>query len=553
MNRTFFLMSLLLLLLCQGCKEEEENPNFENPSISISSFTIQSTDRCTIKLSIDLGNGFSTQKAYLQLYDLSDADVEPTFLPVELGKDRLQQPELTITAPQTAHDYLVCACLETKKNTFTTPTQTLYFSARTHHFEIGNPYIFTSESDPEFPFLEDDVRIMPHPGEYFLIITNVDWNTRYSTLDVKLNKKISLKHDGNFDYGTLGAYIPDEIAPGDYTVTIYIDEEEFEVEGTIRILPWSSRTPSTTAPTRFYSIGAWFHIDSENYIIQYADLSESSISYNLYAYNFNEQRWSTKQQWTLPRDQTPLMAVSCRNEAYCIVRKIDEGNNYYNGESLFYHYQAEHDRWTQVTTYPGEGNQDYALFSIGKYIYMGAGRKINKINIGNYTEEPRQDFWRYDTEAGRWEKLAPVPFECRQYHSVNSTCSDEHTAYLFLMDRTLWSYHPENDLWEQEESLRSGSFERVNSNIILYNGKICLIGSEQSYKKWMTDVQIYDPATRQWQLMAIYHFYSYMSTGFTPPVHIHNGHIFVGPLEKISNTPYHEEDPCFIEIIPQEP
>ena len=550
-NRILPLVPLFLLLLCQGCKEEEENLNFENPSIGISSLTMHSTDHCTIKLNIDLGNGFSIQKAYLQLHDLSDVKAAPTLLPVELGKERAQQPEVTVTAPQAGHDYLVRAYLKTKKNTFTTPTQTLYFSALTHRFEIGKPYIFVSENSPEFPFLENGIRTMPHPGEYFLIITNSDWNTRFSTLDVKLNKTISLKHDNNLNGGSLGAYIPDEIAPGDYTVSLYIDGEEFEVEGIIRILPWSSRTPSTTPPTKFYSIETWFNINSENYFIQYADRSLSSTTYNLYAYNFDEQKWSTKQPWTLPINRTPLTSVTCRNEAYCVVKQTDEGISSYDSESLLYRYLADRDEWIQETVYPGEGHQEYAIFSIGKYIYMGAGMKINKLNVGNYTEEPRQDFWRYDTENNRWEELPPTPFKCRQYKSVNSSCSDEYIAYLFLMDRTLWSYHPENDRWEQEETLRSGYFERFNSSLILYDGKVCLIGAEQTYMKWMPDVQLYDPATRQWQLMAIYHFNCYMSNSFTPAVHIHNGHIFMGPLETIANTPFYEEDPCFIEIIPQ--
>lgn len=549
-SRIFFLLALLIL--CQACKEEEENTNFETPSIDVSSFVLQSTDRCFIKLNINLGSGFNIKKAFLQLYDLSAPNADPIQIPVELNNERIQQPELTIIAPQTAHDYLMRACLETKKNTFITPTQTIYFSALTHSFEIGKPYIFNTTSDPGFPFLENGVRIIPHPGEYFLIITGVDWNTRYKTLDIKLNKKISLKHDNNIDYGTIGAYIPDEIAPGDYTVTLYMDEEEFEVEGIIRILPWKTRTLSKIAPISFYSINAWFHINSENYIIQNADMSDSSISYSICSYNFNEQKWKTKQEWTLPRNQTPTIAVSCHNEGYCIVNETDEGISSYNSRGIVYHYQADIEKWEQETIYPGKGNRDYVLFSIGKYIYMGAGMKINKLDIGNYTEVAQQDFWRYDTEKKRWEELAGVPFECRQFRCVNSTCSDEQTAYLFLMDRTLWSYHSENDCWVQEESLRSGSFERFNSSIILYDGKVCLIGSEQDYQKWMPDVQLYDPATRQWHLMAIYNFKSYMGTPFTPPIHIHNGHIFVGPLESIANTPYYKVDPCFIEITPQE-
>lgn len=554
MKYVSYLLSLLLLFSF-GCKKENDI-DFKRPSISLGDIEIISSNECQVSVILDLGVGYKKHKVRLELEDFTDIDNPPVSIPVSIdSKEQNQEITVKLNVPDSNHDYMVRGIMETQNNYFETGRKTIMISKPNHRYDIGIPYIFINSFDYGYPFIEGDIHKIAQPGEYFLIkLENQYGGFQIKDIKVTLNNSIPLKSDFPYDYvgsndESIGATLPDNLPPGDYSVQLYLDGGKWDVQGKIRILPWKSNIVETDSPLSFYSMAASFQIGNTTYYLQWGDhdIVESKSTYKMCAYQFDQNKWQTLNDWVYFINASPLQAISTNGKGYCILQVHNGGSNDYYCTCSLWCYSPDLDQWNYITDYPGQGSQGFVLYSNNDYIYMGGGTRTG--TIYNETETATCDFWRYNFQTNEWEQLHNLPFMVKDRRTVNSSCTDGERSYTFLSDRTLWSYHFATNQWKQEGTLLSGTYNRYNSPIVTWKGKVCMVGSYYGYEDSSSDVQLYDPSTSQWTLMEVFH--SSIDIHYTPAIRVYNEAIYVGPIRQFSYNVYDPPKPRFIQIIPQ--
>ena len=543
--KKIYVLFTLLMLCCYGCKKEDDF-NFVNPSIKLNSMEIIAPNQAQLKVSVNLGAGFKGHRAWIQLTDISTPTSQPSVSYITLNEEVNQEHTLQINAPVAGNDYQVMGVLETEKNRFETDKQQLFFSKKSHRYDIGNPYVESLYSAPDYPFLEGNIARIRQGGEMFWIQLDNKERFEFEKAEVTLNHSIALEcvYENKIinDNSSIAATLPAEIEPGDYTVQLHIDGEKWDVDGLIRIQPWKTGFVELASNNSysFYGYYATFTLNNQIYYVQYQEhnLMENYAEYKVWSYDVETGNYSSKKNWILS-DEQPILGVDYNGEGYCFTRT----NNY---EVYFWKYIQETDEWKRFSSYPGKGKNGYVYFTSGDYLYMGGG-----IYYSDYEQVGVNDFWRFNFKTNEWEAMANVPFTSVEYNSVNSTCTDGETAYTFFYDRTLWSYHVPTNQWKQEGKLNSGPFFRYHSPICMWEGKVCLIGSHVDLYEQYMDIQLYDPETREWTLKGFYDFQYYMSSSFIPPIHQKDGSILMGPLGMFTSVTYDPPAPRFIQITPQ--
>ena len=162
---------MILLVCCYGCKKEEAFI-YETPSIRLLGAEVVGANQGELKVRVDLGAGFSQHKAWIQLMDISDASGKTTTQSVALTQEEVQELTISVRPPVAGNDYQVMAVLETEKNRFETNKQFLFFSQKSHRYDIGQPYIIRGGFFDR-PFLEGNVYAIRQNGEYFTIVLSV--------------------------------------------------------------------------------------------------------------------------------------------------------------------------------------------------------------------------------------------------------------------------------------------------------------------------------------------------------------------------------------------
>ena len=533
---------MILLVCCYGCKKEEAFI-YETPSIRLLGAEVVGANQGELKVRVDLGAGFSQHKAWIQLMDISDASGKTTTQSVALTQEEVQELTISVRPPVAGNDYQVMAVLETEKNRFETNKQFLFFSQKSHRYDIGQPYIIRGGFFDR-PFLEGNVYAIRQNGEYFTIDLSNEYPFSVSEVKVLLNGSIPLECDYNPIMGntseTILAKVPMDLAPGDYSATIYLDGEKWDVQGILRVLPWQTEMVDVSAGNAFsyYTISSSFVFDDEIVYVQYKDRSyaESYTEFKVWSYHIPSNTWKEKNSWIPTDDGNPITGVALDGVGYSVLQ--------HNYKACLWSYTPETDEWKRLSDYPGQGVRGFMMFAIDGFIYLGGGMHQkdmydNQVGVS--------DFWRYDIQTQQWEQLGDLPFTPETIYSVNSTCLDGHKAYTFFYDRTLWSYDSTTDLWSQEAALCQGPYFRYFASLCMWEGKVCLIGGlDEDYNGLYTDIQLYDPATRQWTLKGIYEYSPYMSTAYTPSIHQQQGEIWVGPLQLWGT--YDQPAPQFLKI-----
>ena len=545
--KKFYCLFTILVLCSYGCKKENDF-EFVHPSISLNSIEIVAPNQAQLKVTVDLGAGFNGHRAWLQLTDISTPANQPSLSHITLTQEPRQEHTLTVNAPVAGNDYQVMGVLETEKNHFETGKQYMFFSRKSHKYDVKNPYVQSYYFTPDYPFVGGNVARIVQGGENIAIMLNNEGAFDIGKMKVTLDNSIELECEEvneilNFDSSIL-ATIPVGLSPGDYTVQLCLDDEKWEVDGLIRVLPWKTdfvELPSTH-PYSYYSVNASFRIGNRIYYAQFSEhnIIENYIEYKTWYYDIETGTWTSVNNWR-PTECTPMLGASAEGKGYCVFRHD-------NGETYLWSYTPETDEWKPVSLYPGKGKNGFVYFASGHYVYMGGGVYWHEV-----TADPIgvNDFWQFNVLTQEWKQMADIPFTPVDNRSVNSTCTDGETAYTFFYDRTLWSYHVPTDAWMQEGRLDVGPFFRYGSPLCMWEGKVCLLGSVVDLYEQYTDVQLYDPVTKEWAFLGLFDFNSFMSIWFIPSVYQKDGAIYMGPLQQLSNDVYNPPAPRFIRIKPQ--
>lgn len=545
--KKFYCLFTILVLCSYGCKKENDF-EFVHPSISLNSIEIVAPNQAQLKVTVDLGAGFNGHRAWLQLTDISTPANQPSLSHITLTQEPRQEHTLTVNAPVAGNDYQVMGVLETEKNRFETGKEYIFFSRKSHKYDVRSPYVLRLYSNPDYPFLYGNIASMVQGGENLLIMLNNAEPFDIGKTRVTFNNSIELECEQSTEIlnpnSSIIATVPVGLSPGDYTLQLYLDDEKWEVEGLVRIMPWKADfvvLPSDH-PHSYYSVSASFRIGNQIYYVQFHEhnIIESYFEYKTWSYDIETGTWTSKNNWR-PSEGSPMLGTSAGGKGYCVFRHD-------NGKIYLWTYTPETDEWKTLSFYPGKGKNGFVYFASGDYIYMGGGVYWHEV-----TDAPVgvNDFWQFNTLTGEWKQMADIPFTPVDNRSVNSTCTDGETAYTFFYDRTLWSYHVPTDVWTQERRLDSGPFFRYYSPLCMWEGKVCLLGSVVDLYEQYTDIQLYDPATKEWMLKGIFDFNSFMSTSFIPSVYQKDGAIYMGPLQQLSNDVYNPPAPRFIQIKPQ--
>ena len=540
--RNIYCLWMMILLCFYGCKKEE-NFNFVNPSIRLLKAEVVVVNQGEVKLRIELGAGFKGHKAWVQMTDISEITGGTTVYPVALTEEVIQEHTLTIQPPAANHDYQIMAVLETGKNRFETEKQYLFFTRKSHLFDIGSPSVVSGDSNYDAPFLEGMVYAIRQPGDVFLINLHNQSYFKVDEIKVTLNESIPIECDYNKSLGnpneTVIGKLPDNLAPGDYSVQIYLDGEKWNVNGLVRVLPWKSELIELDSNHGYYFISTSFQVNDEIFYIQYLDhnFTEFYSEFKVWSYHIPTGTWTDRKNWISTEVGNPKMGVGLGDKGYSLFS--------HDFKTCLWSYSPETDEWKQLSYYPGKGFQGFTMFAADGYIYIGGGvsQKDNQS-----AQQGVPDFWRYEVQTGKWEQLPDLPFTPKDRLDINSTCTDGTKAYTFLSDRSLWCYDTSTASWSQEESLRQGPYFRHWASLCIWEGKVCLIGGEYDSYQY-TDIQLYDPVTRQWSLKEIYNFRPWTSSSYIPSIHQWEGSIFMGPLQQWGT--YDRPAPRFIKITPQ--
>lgn len=533
---------LTILALCfYGCKKENDF-NFVNPSIRLGTIEMVAPNQAQLKISVNLGAGFNGHRAWIQLTDISTPTSQRSVQNITLNKEPNQEHTLLINAPVTGHDYQVMGVLETEKNRFETGKEYLFFSQKSHKYDVKNPYVENIPYNPDYLFQEGNIARITQGGDMFWIQLNNKERFKIGQAEVTLNQSISLEcvyeNEVINPNNSIGVKLPADMEPGDYTVQLILDGEKWDVEGIIRIHPWKTNLVDIAfGQHSFYGFNASFTLDNQIYYVQYHDhnLMEHNIEYKVWSFDVVTGQYTYKKNWKLSQEQ-PMLGVSYQGKGYCLVKND-------NHDVSLWSYTPETDEWERLSSYPGKGKNGYVYFTSGDCLYLGGG-----IDYESNKHVGVNDFWRFNFQTQEWVAMQDIPFTSVNELSVNSTCTDGETAYTLFYDRTLWSYHVPTNQWKQEAKLNSGPFYRYSSPLCMWEGKVCLIGSYVDLYEQYKDIQLFDPETKEWTLVGFFNFEYYMSSSIIPPICQKDGSIYMGPLQHISDN---SSAPKFIQITPQ--
>ena len=514
----------MLSLLLFGC---EKNNDFEyvNPSIRMVEVYLKEDNLCTLTLEIETGVGFSGHSAWIELYDITAGSSQPVKKPITLTEDAKQTHTLEFGAPVENHDFLVKGVLTTSKNRFETWGKYIYFSKKSHKYDFSNPYVY------------GDVAML-YGGEPFSIYLGLQGGGfKYDSLKVSLNDTLFLEYTALDSFYSGGdhivAYLPENIASGDYSVQLYIDQERWDVQGVVRVFPWNTKLVEIQGnhPFSYYHIDASFNLGSTIVYVQ---------SSKVWTYDIQQDSYLEKKELKLA-ECAPVAGVGMDGMGYVLMRS--------SGKLDLWSYDPKMDEWKYMAEYPGEAISNYTMFAMGGYVYIGAGHNVNSANVLFKC----RDFWRYSIESCEWERMKDLPFDSgdEDYQDAVSSCVDNGIAYVFLYDRTLWRYQMDQDKWTQEETLRNGTSLRYSSALHVWNGKVCLIGGQTNYWTRFEDIQLYDPVSRQWSHVGKTRMY--MDKDYIPVTFEKDNNIYLGPVHQWTATNSDSNSiPRYLKIIPQQ-
>jgi N-acetylneuraminic acid mutarotase len=124
------------------------------------------------------------------------------------------------------------------------------------------------------------------------------------------------------------------------------------------------------------------------------------------------------------------------NKFYVVV-----GNRINNSSSnSLWEYNADQDKWTRKSDFPGPARFAPGFFSIGNYGYYGCGKSTDQVQYN--------DMWKYDSTIDKWFRIEDFPGGMRS-HLISS--SDGKMGYMGLgivfwnvtYCRDFWTFNPE--------------------------------------------------------------------------------------------------------------
>jgi hypothetical protein len=469
---TSYFILVLILFSITGCKEI--TTILHSPSITLISVKQISFKTFEIEIDIEQGEGQLIKSVELDFENLTILNSPKITEMVEI-QDLSASPRIKhiFTSENINHDFKIKAFLNTDKYQ--------YQSESIIYRSLKQKFYFSIEKDHIYNYLNTDLAIQLNKGGKFLLIMNY-LNPLNKKLTVKLNKTIHCQNEVDLNYywftdniiQSAGfVTIPDNIQPGDYSVSIEIDDYIFEYDKKIRVLEGEWTVFNENYPGRKMGDYAWFRIENLLYVVGGNSYASTILDSPVWCLDLNTGKWTSKNNFKWPPEKYPYSKrifanqISFKNQGYILTQNDDRKIELWGYDDL-------NDNWNKVTDYPGIGTELLTCFNIENKVFVGGGVKYELNKDHNV-----YDFWVYDLESGKWNQLKDFPVRQKELWRPNTSCAFKGKGYVLEFPEKLWEYDPIGDLWILKNNFPGPV--REETRIVGHDNSIYLIGGFYSY------------------------------------------------------------------------
>jgi hypothetical protein len=267
-----------------------------------------------------------------------------------------------------------------------------------------------------------------------LTIAGKNFNPNWSWMEVTFNGELAKVIGGN--RSSLQVITP-VIAYPDAKAQIKLHMADYRIEGKEDVcIEDSWLMVSNDAPDFFVNFQGSFVIGSKAY---FPIRKDDPLENELLVYETKNRSWTSKPM------EVPLHPIST------VIGNSRNGYIYNpSGNDNFFEYDPVTDTWEAKNNFPGI-NRDYpVMFAIGKYIFLGLGNDQNAPWEPNYA-----DFYRYDPDQDKWERMADLDFgsyppklkmSCTVIGEKAIISGGAHSDGNF----GVWMYHHDRNVWERK-------------------------------------------------------------------------------------------------------
>lgn len=489
---------LLLWVIFSSCEEEQRN--FEAPTVDILAVKKINTTTGLVSYQVKKGYGATIKELYADFYDITDTTSQVIRQTLQVKDSALFVDSALVSKLTNKHDYRVVVKLTTEKNEFRSTPQLLSLSQGYDESFDGvlgcdlNIY----ESEDIYVESNNGFNIKPmRKGEYFSLQIYCDGTfVKSNDYQIRLNGNIPVAQNQTYDiytnYVSWGAKLPSDIAPGVYTVDLVVNGKRITAQTKIRVLPGDySEVDLPDIPITYYSSDpkTSFLLNDKYYLI---------YNKKVVCYDEAANRWIVKND--LDKDLQDVSYVS-----------IEDANFFYNNAQYAFIYAGSsklrlmkynegQDKWEFVAEFPGAMVSSIYAFCAGDCAYMA------------YKNSNDRSFWEYNLKTAKWTQKHDLPDDMNGF--VSGLCGHGDTGYCMTSFRELWQYIPNTDNWQKLSSLYSGPYSRFESKLVYDNGFVYVLGGN-----WITtygyealrDLYRYNLHTQSWEFIYLCQ-YSYNGT-----------------------------------------
>lgn len=530
MKKYLSLFAFFLTFMACSKEEVKELENFTLPSITMDSCIVASSNSFTAYMTVDKGESFFSHSLQLLVYDAKDLSQALSAISVELGDDRVQKIQKTVTVSATNNEYLVSAVLKTEKNSFKSRTLMVSLAKMTAESYLriwGQPqYVenvtYEGRSYPS-KYATNDVALHFSARRRFGIVVRAAMKGQ--AVEVRVGDHIypvtrdawgvslysSDEEDASFEVN-----MTDDIGPGTYDVALHWGDVDLPLPKKIRILPLKVEEEATVPFSEFkdqpYNARAAFRIDDRMY---YYTNSETNL---LVSCDLNTKAWTKHKD--VEYGIKEIVAVG--SKAYGITEDytwLYAGK--YSVKNELYEYDSVNDCWKKLSDLPTEdGVANMKMFVAGGQVYICGGYYFS-------TNQQCMETWKYDISTGEWTKVADRPTK----QVVMQTGNGETNGYFMTPQGFLWVYDSSKDTWK-EETLLTSVYETTNQDqcLLEHDGKLFYAGNKDN-----SAIFSYDFKTREWELLGLYD--TYIIGPYMLPGTFHNGKLMLGPVQDYLDYP----------------